>query len=165
MFAAVLVSGPHLHARSVMPRQTTFARTPDAHAMRRWRHVDADGKVLGRLATQVAQVLMGKHRPQYTPHVDTGDFVIITNAEKVVLTGKKAEQNLRKRWSGYPGGQKSESYGSLRRRRPSLLVEEAVKRMLPKTPLGRNMVKKLKVYAGPDHPHHMQRPIALDARG
>jgi large subunit ribosomal protein L13 len=145
-----------------MPRQTTFAKPPEAAAMRRWRHVDADGRVLGRLASEIATVLMGKHRPQYTPHVDTGDYVIVTNASKVVMTGKKAEQNMRARWSGYPGGRRSESYGSLRQRRPELLIEEAVKRMLPKTPLGRNMVKKLKVYRGPEHPHVSRSPIALD---
>jgi len=145
-----------------MPRQTTFAKaseiTPD------WRHVDAEGQVLGRLATRIATVLMGKHRPNYTPHIDGGDYVIVTNAEKIVLTGRKAEQKMKLRYSGYPGGLKAESYESLLKRRPRVVVEEAVRRMLPKTILGRQMFKKLKVYAGPEHPHHAQQPVGLDTK-
>ena len=119
--------------------------------------------MLGRLATRIATVLMGKHRPTFTPHVDCGDYVIVTNAEKIVLTGRKAEQKMKLRYSGYPGGLKAESYRSLLERRPETVVEDAVRRMLPKTVLGRKMYRKLKVYAGPEHPHHAQRPIALDA--
>lgn len=137
-------------------RQTYFAKKGDLE--RHWRHVDADGKILGRMATQVATVLMGKHRPEYTPHVDTGDFVVITNAEKIVLTGKKAQQKFRKRFTGYPGGLRLESYESLLRRRPEILVEDAIRRMLPKNRLGRQMLRKLKVYRGPEHPHQAQRP-------
>ena len=142
-----------------MPRQTYFAKAADIEPA--WRHADAEGQVLGRLATRVATVLMGKHRPEYTPHVDCGDYVIVTNAEKIVLTGRKAEQKQRITYSGYPGGLKSESYASLLERRPELVVEQAVRRMLPKTRLGRAMFRKLKVYSGPEHPHHAQQPIAL----
>ena len=144
-----------------MPRQTYFAKASGVTPQ--WRHVDADGQILGRLATRIATVLMGKHRPEYTPHVDGGDYVIVTNAQKVVLTGRKAEQKMKLRFSGYPGGLKAESYGSLLKRRPQVVVEDAVRRMLPKSVLGRAMYRKLKVYAGPDHPHQAQRPIALDA--
>jgi large subunit ribosomal protein L13 len=107
---------------------------------------------------------MGKHRPTYTPHIDGGDYVIVTNAEKIVLTGRKADQKMKLRYSGYPGGLKAESYASLLKRRPRVVVEEAVRRMLPKTVLGRQMFKKLKVYAGPEHPHHAQQPVGLDTK-
>jgi large subunit ribosomal protein L13 len=143
-----------------MPRQTTFAKAGEVAPV--WRHVDAEGQVLGRLATRIATALMGKHRPTYTPHIDGGDFVIVTNAAKIVLTGRKAEQKFKLRYSGYPGGLKAESYAVLLKRKPEAVVEDAVRRMLPKTILGRQMLKKLKVYAGPDHPHHAQQPIPLD---
>ncbi len=142
-----------------LPRQTYFARATDVAP--RWRYVDAEGKVLGRLATRIATVLMGKHNPRYTPHVDCGDYVIVTNASKIVLTGRKAEQKMKRRYSGYPGGLKEESYASLLKRRPKVIMEDAVRRMLPKTKLGRVMFKKLKVFAGDDHPHHAQQPIPL----
>lgn len=129
-----------------MPRQTTFAKAGDIKP--RWRHVDAENQVLGRLATQVATVLMGKHRPEYTPHVDCGDFVVVSNAAKVTLSGRKAEQRMKSTYSGYPGGMKLESYGSLLARKPDRLFEDAVRRMLPKNRLGRKMLKKLKVFAG-----------------
>ena len=145
-----------------MPRQTYFAKASDVTPQ--WRQVDAEGQVLGRLSTRIATVLMGKHRPTYTPHVDGGDYVIVTNAAKVVLTGRKAEQKMKLRYSGYPGGLKAESYASLLKRRPHRVIEDAVRRMLPKTTLGRQMFRKLKVYAGPDHPHHAQRPIPLEAQ-
>ena len=112
----------------------------------------------------MAVVLMGKHRPTYTPHVDGGDYVIVTNAGKIVLTGRKAEQKMRLHYSGYPGGLKAESYGSLLERRPRVVVEQAVRRMLPKTILGRRMFRKLKVYGGPEHPHPAQQPVPLDDR-
>ncbi len=143
-----------------MPRQTYFAKAGDVTPV--WRQVDAEGQVLGRLSVRIATILMGKHRPQYTPHVDCGDFVIVTNAQKIVLTGRKAEQKTRMRFSGYPGGLKTETYGSLLKRRPQVVVENSVRRMLPKSKLGRKMLAKLKVYAGPDHPHHAQQPIGLD---
>lgn len=142
-----------------MPRQTYFAKAGDVQP--KWHHVNAEGRVLGRLATEVATILMGKHRPQYTPHTDTGDFVIITNAEKVVMTGRKAQQKEMITYVYYPGGQKRESYESLMKRHPERVVEHAVTRMLPKTKLGRYMAKKLKVYAGPEHPHQSQQPQEL----
>ncbi|MEM0982408.1 MAG: 50S ribosomal protein L13 [Planctomycetota bacterium] len=126
-----------------------------------WRHVDATDVPLGRLASEIAIVLMGKHRPEYTPHVDTGDFVIVTNASSVGLTGKKAEQSMVKRYSGYPGGLKLESFGSVRERKPERLIELAVRRMLPKNRLGRQMLKKLKVYPGAEHPHDANNPVPL----
>ncbi|MCZ6492500.1 MAG: 50S ribosomal protein L13 [Phycisphaerales bacterium] len=144
-----------------MPRQTYFAKAADVTPA--WRHVDAEGQVLGRLATRIATVLMGKHRPDYTPHVLGGDFVIVTNAEKIVLTGHKAQQKMKLRYSGYPGGLKAESYASLLKRRPRVVMEDAVRRMLPKNKLGRRMFTNLKVYAGPDHPHHAQQPVPLDS--
>lgn len=142
-----------------MRRQTFFAK--NGEVPKQWRHVDAADQPLGRLAVEVATVLMGKHRPEYTPHVDTGDFVIVTNATKVALTGNKAEQRLKMRYTEYPGGLKTETYGSVRERRPEKLVEDAVRRMLPKNRLGRVMLSKLKVYPGAEHPHASQNPIPL----
>jgi len=127
-----------------------------------WRHYDADGAVLGRLAARVALVLQGKHHARYTPHVDTGDFVIITNASKVVLTGRKAEQRMHRWHSGFLGGLKEMSAGEMRETQPRRMVELAVRRMLPKSALGRHMLSKLKVYAGPEHPHMAQQPISVD---
>ncbi|MHC4989591.1 MAG: 50S ribosomal protein L13 [Planctomycetota bacterium] len=144
-----------------MPRQTYFAKADDISPD--WHLVDLDGRVLGRSATRIATLLMGKHKPQYTPHVDCGDYVVVTNASKIVLTGRKGEQKMRHRYSGYPGGLKSESYDSVRTRRPELLVEDAVRRMLPKSRLGRQMFRKLKVYAGAEHPHHAQQPAPIDS--
>lgn len=143
-----------------MPRQTTFAKPVDIE--RTWRHLDAEGRVLGRLATQIATLLMGKHRPNYTPHIDCGDYVVITNAAKITMTGRKLEQKMKLRFSGYPGGLRAEPYGSLLKRRPEVLVEDAVRRMLPKGRLGRSMLRKLKVYAGPEHPHQAQQPVVID---
>ena len=142
-----------------MRRQTWMAKKGDLEPA--WRIVDATDQPLGRLASDVAMVLMGKHRPEYTPHVDCGDYVIILNAGKVGLSGKKAEQKMKLRYSGYPGGLKAESYGSLRDRRPERLIEDAVRRMLPKNRLGRVMLKKLKVYPGSEHPHQAQQPVAM----
>ncbi len=140
-------------------RQTYFAK--NGEVTKAWHHVDAEGKVLGRLASDVALILMGKHRPEYTPHVDTGDFVVITNAEKVLMTGGKAAKRHKTRYSGYPGGLRIESYASLLKRKPEFVVEDAVRRMLPKNPLGRKMLSKLKVYKGPNHPHQAQQPATL----
>ena len=137
----------HTHLR----RQTFVAKRGEI--VKNWHIVDATDQSLGRMSTEIATVLMGKHRPEYTAHVDCGDFVIVTNAAKVGLSGKKAEQKIRLTYSGFPGGQHAESYGHLRDRKPELLIEEAVRRMLPKSRLGRVMLKKLKVYAGEDHPH------------
>ena len=128
---------------------------------RRWHVVDAADVPLGRLSTEVARLLTGKHKPQYAAHVDTGDFVIVVNAEKTLLTGNKEGDKLYHRTSGRPGGLKSEKAVHLRRRRPTRLVEMAVRGMLPKGPLGRRQGKKLKVYAGAEHPHEAQRPTTF----
>ncbi|MFF5986352.1 50S ribosomal protein L13 [Prauserella flavalba] len=125
---------------------------------RAWHVIDAEDVVLGRLATEVATLLRGKHKPTYAPHVDTGDFVIIVNADKVALTGNKREQKFAYRHSGYPGGLRKRSFGELLDTRPERLVEKVVKGMLPKNKLGRAQAKKLKVYAGPEHPHAAQQP-------
>ncbi len=126
-----------------------------------WFVVDASGATLGRLAATVAAILRGKHKPTWTPHLDTGDFVIIVNAEKAVLSGKKEDQKIYYRVTGAPGGLKAETAGKLRQRRPAKLLEDAVKGMLPKNSLGRKQWKKLKVYAGPEHPHAAQKPSSL----
>jgi len=122
-----------------------------------WWVVDATDKVVGRLASDIAVVLMGKHRPTYTPHVDTGDFVIVVNVENFVFTGKKDQQKVYTRYSGYPG-LKTETLASLRERAPERVLRDAVRRMLPKNRLGRQMLSKLKIYTGPQHPHQAQQP-------
>jgi large subunit ribosomal protein L13 len=129
-----------------------------ADVQRAWHVIDATDVVLGRLASQTAQLLRGKHKPIYAPHLDTGDFVIIVNAGKVALSGSKRDQALYHRHSGYPGGLRSVSYGNLLDNRPHVLVEKAIKGMLPKNKLGRAQARKLKVYAGPEHPHQAQQP-------
>ncbi len=144
-----------------MMRRQTYLANPQTAPAKAWRLVDATDQPLGRLAVEIATVLMGKHRPEYTPHVDCGDFVIVTNATKVGLGGNKAEYRMKLRYTRYAGGLKAESYGSLRERRPEKLVEDAVKRMLPKNRLGRHMLAKLKVYPGAEHPHASQQPIAM----
>ena len=126
-----------------------------------WYVVDAESKVLGRLATRVADVLRGKHKPIFTPHVDTGDFVVVINAEKVHLTGTKMDNKKYYRHSGYPGGLKITTPAELLRKKPEAIIMHAVKGMLPKTKLGRQQFKKLKVYAGKDHPHQAQQPSEL----
>ncbi len=129
---------------------------------REWHVVDADGLVLGRLCTEVARILRGKHKPIFTPNMDTGDHVIIVNADKVVLTAGKADREMVYRHSGYPGGIKSETYGQLQARKPAEAVRDSVRGMLPKNSLGRQQLSKLKVYAGPDHPHSAQMPKPLE---
>jgi len=131
---------------------------------RKWFIVDAKNLVLGRMAAQVAAVLKGKHKPIYTPHVDTGDFVVVINAEKVQLTGNKAEDKVYYRHSGYPGGLKSITAGKLLKSKPEDVITFAVKGMLPKCPLGRDMIKKMKVYPGAEHPHAAQNPVALEIK-
>ncbi len=126
-----------------------------------WWVVDATNKVLGRLATRVARVLSGKHRPRYLPYRDTGDFVVVTNADKVLLTGRKTEEKIYRRHTGYPGGLKSVRARELSAKYPERLIEEAVRGMLPKSRLGRRQFKKLKVYRGPAHPHEAQKPRVL----
>lgn len=139
----------------------TFSAKPDS-VKRDWFVVDADGKTLGRLAAEIARRLRGKHKAEYTPHVDTGDYIVVINAEKVHVTGKKADQKMYHRHSGYPGGLKSASFRQVIERAPERALQHAVKGMLPKNPLGRAMFKKLKVYAGGAHPHEAQQPRQLE---
>jgi large subunit ribosomal protein L13 len=127
-----------------------------------WFLVDAQDKTLGRLATEVARRLRGKHKPQYTPHVDTGDFIVVINAEKVRVTGAKVTDKIYYRHSGYPGGIKGTSFERMRDTHPERIIEAAVKGMLPRNPLGRAMFKKLKIYAGGQHPHAAQQPVPLE---
>jgi large subunit ribosomal protein L13 len=139
-------------------------RIPSAKEIqRKWFVLDASGKTLGRLATQAANVLSGKLSPLYTPYIDTGDHVVIINAEKIVLTGLKADQKLYRRYTGFPGGLREESFIKLLERRPEAIIEQAVKGMLPKSKLGRQMATKLKVYKGDKHPHQAQKPEPLEA--
>jgi large subunit ribosomal protein L13 len=127
-----------------------------------WYVVDATDKVLGRLASSIAQVLIGKGKPMYTPHVLCGDFVVVINAKGVALTGKKWDQKMYKRWTGYPGGLRQRTASEMRDRKPEFMVEEAVRRMLPKGRLGRRILTRLKVYPGPEHPHEAQAPKPLE---
>ncbi len=131
---------------------------------RKWYVIDAEGKTLGRLASEIARVLRGKNKPQYTPHVDVGDFVIVVNADRVVVTGKKAEQKVYRRHSGYPGGMKETSYERMLARRPEEILRKAAYGMMPKTRLARQQFGKLKIYAGPEHPHAAQNPQQYEVR-
>ncbi len=139
----------------------TFSAKPQ-DVKRDWYVIDAEGVVLGRLATQIASRLRGKHKPEYTPHVDTGDYIVVINAEKVRVTGNKQTDKMYYSHTGYPGGIKSISFDKLMEKAPTQILEKAVKGMLPKGPLGRAMFQKLKVYAGSEHRHSAQQPIALD---
>jgi large subunit ribosomal protein L13 len=139
----------------------TFVATP-ANRERNWLVVDATGKTLGRLATEIANVLRGKRKPQYTPHCDVGDFVIVVNAEKVSVTGNKRQEKRYYRHSGYPGGLRSRTFEEMIARRPEEVLRLAVKGMLPRNRLGRQQLRKLKIYAGPDHPHQAQQPAPLE---
>ena len=134
----------------------------DSDITRQWHVIDASGVVLGRLASQAAVLLRGKHKPIFAPHVDTGDFVIVINADKIALSGNKLEQKRAYRHSGYPGGLRSVSYAELMDKHPERAVEKAVRGMLPKNSLGRKTLRKLKVYAGPDHPHKAQQPVPFE---
>jgi large subunit ribosomal protein L13 len=139
----------------------TFVANPETR-QRDWYVVDAEGKTLGRLATRIADTLRGKHKPEYTPHIDTGDFVIVINAEKVAVTGNKLRDKRYWRHSGYPGGIRSRTLGEMLERRPEEVIRLAVKGMLPRNRLARQQLRKLKVYAGPDHPHEAQRPRPME---
>jgi large subunit ribosomal protein L13 len=139
----------------------TFVATPETR-QRDWYVVDAEGKTLGRLATQIADTLRGKRKPEYTPHVDTGDFVVVVNAEKVRVTGDKRNAKLYHRHSGYPGGLRTRTLGEMLERRPEEVIRLAVRGMLPRNRLARQQLRKLKVYAGPDHPHAAQKPVELE---
>ncbi len=140
--------------------KTTSTRAEDVE--RAWHVVDASDRVVGRLASKVAAVLRGKHKPTFTPHVDTGDYVIVVNAAQARFTGRKEMQKEYRSYSGYPGGERVDTPAELREKKPEFLIRHAVKGMLPRGPLGRQMLKKLKVYAGPEHPHEAQQPTPLD---
>lgn len=131
---------------------------------RKWYVIDAEGQTLGRLASEIARLLRGKTKPQYTPHVDTGDFVIVVNANKVVVSGRKAEQKLYRRHTGYPGGLKEVTYEQMMDRKPAEILRKAVYGMMPKTRLARQQFRKLKIYAGPEHPHEAQTPEPYEVR-
>jgi large subunit ribosomal protein L13 len=153
---------PRVQSISAHAPNRSFVMTKaQAQGSRAWWVVDATGKPLGRLASQVAHVLRGKHKPQYTPHEDTGDFVVVVNADKVLLTGSKLDKKFYYRHSGIPGGFRAESYRDLLSRDGTFPVEKAVRGMLPKGVLGRQMITKLKLYATPDHPHVAQKPLPL----
>jgi large subunit ribosomal protein L13 len=139
----------------------TFVAKPES-VKRDWFVIDATDKTLGRLATEVARRLRGKHKPEYTPHVDTGDYIVIVNAEKVTVTGNKTQDKMYYAHSGYPGGIKEINFEKLQAKKPEMIIEKAVKGMLPKGPLGRAMFRKLKVYAGAEHNHVAQQPQSLD---
>ena len=142
-----------------MNRQTYLAKNNEV--TRAWQQVDVSEQALGHAASRIATLLMGKHKPQYTPHHDVGDFVVVVNAEKIRLSGSKADQKFYQTYSRHPGGQKNYSYRWMIENKPELLVKNAVRRMLPKNRLARQMLKKLKVYRGPEHPHQAQNPMAL----
>lgn len=137
--------------------------SPKASEIQRaWHLIDAEGLVLGRMCTEAARILRGKHKPTFAPHIDCGDHVVIINASKIVLTNQKAETELVHNYSGYPGGLRSETYGRLLRRKPEDAIRRSIRGMLPKGPLGRQMIKKLKVHAGVEHGHEAQKPIILN---
>ena len=142
---------------------TTFMAKP-GQIQRKWHVLDAEGKTLGLVASEAAVLLRGKHKPIYTPHVDTGDFVIVVNADKIILTGKKLQQKEYITHSGYPGGLKRTSYSVMMQNKPERVMEKAIKGMLPKNKLGNQMYRKLKVYRGPDHPHQAQKPELWEIR-
>ncbi|GHB66975.1 50S ribosomal protein L13 [Psychrosphaera saromensis] len=139
----------------------TFTATPST-ITRDWYVVDAEGKTLGRIATEIALRLRGKHKPEYTPHMDTGDYIIVINAEKVTVTGNKGQGKIYYSHSGYPGGIKDINFDDLQAKKPEMIIEKAVKGMLPRGPLGRAMFRKLKVYKGAEHSHAAQQPQVLD---
>jgi len=151
----------------VPPMKTNRTYSPKAaDVTRQWWVIDAGGLPLGRVATEIATLLRGKHKPIFAPHVDTGDFVIVVNAAEVEVTSQKSQEKIYYRYSGYPGGLKAESFENLKARRPEAVIERAVRGMLPKNKLGRQMIRKLKVYAAADHPHEAQQPLPypLDLR-
>lgn len=147
--------------RQPHPPMKTYVATPETRE-RDWLVVDATGKTLGRLATQIADVLRGKHKPEYTPHCDVGDFVVVVNAEKVAVTGRKREEKRYYRYSGYPGGMRSRTLAEMLERRPEEVIRLAVKGMLPRNRLARQQLRKLKVYAGAEHPHVAQQPKPME---
>src|SRR3954453_6242279 len=150
-------------AAIIFGRLKTYVATPQDRE-RNWLLVDAEGQTLGRLATQIADTLRGKRKPTYTPHVDVGDFVVVVNAEKISVTGQKRQEKLYHRHSGYPGGLKTRTLNDMLERRPEEVIRLAVRGMLPKNRLARKQLTKLKIYAGPEHPHEAQQPRALELK-
>lgn len=144
--------------------KTYIAKEQEVLDSRKWYIVDAENQILGRMASQIASILKGKHKAMYSPHQDVGDFVVVVNAEKIKVTGNKLKDKMYYRHSGYPGGQKAASLQEMLQKHPERVVELAIKRMLPKNSLGRKMFMKLKVYAGPDHPHKAQLPEQLELK-
>lgn len=161
MLALAYHPSPFVFHKRIFKKMKTFSAKPN-EVVRDWFVIDATDKVLGRLASQIAHRLRGKHKAIFTPHVDTGDFVVVVNADKLRVTGQKAQQKMYHRHSGYPGGIYSTTYQKLHARFPGRVLETAVKGMLPKGPLGYSMLRKLKVYSGPVHPHSAQQPKALN---
>ena len=143
-----------------MQRRTYSAKPSDV--VRSWHLIDAEGVVLGRLASRVARILQGKHKPMYTPHIDTGDFVVVVNAKKVRLTGRKMDQKVYRRYTGWAGGLRETTVQDMLAKKPAEVIRLAVRRMMPKTKLGRKMLTKLKISGGPDHRHEAQQPVELD---
>ena len=159
-----MIPRPRRRVRAVfLTTMKTFVAKP-SDRQRDWYVVDAEGQTLGRLATQIADALRGKRKPEYTPHIDTGDFIVVVNAEKIRVTGNKLEQKTYWRHSGYPGGIKSRTLAEMLDRRPEEVIRKAVKGMLPRNRLARQQLTKLKVYAGPDHPHAAQQPKPMETR-
>jgi large subunit ribosomal protein L13 len=154
---------PRARARGIFRAMRTYVATP-AERQRNWLLVDADGRTLGRLATQIADALRGKNKPEYTPHIDTGDFVVVVNAEKIAVTGNKRTDKRYYRHSGYPGGLKVRTFEDQLARRPEEIIRRAVRGMMPRNRLARKQLTKLKVYAGPDHPHAAQKPDPMEIR-
>lgn len=146
-----------------MNRQTTLAKNNEV--AQEWVHIDATDLILGRLSTEIAMILMGKAKPTYTPHHDVGDFVVVTNAEKIKLTGKKLDQKVHEHFTGHPSGRKVKTFREVMQKHPERLIEESVRRMLPKNKIGSKMFSKLNVYAGSDHPHQAQAPKTLELQG
>jgi large subunit ribosomal protein L13 len=149
------------HARGLFHAMKTYVAKPTDRE-RNWYVVDATGQTLGRLSTQIANVLRGKRKPEYTPHIDTGDFVIVVNAERIVVTGNKRADKRYYRHSGYPGGLKVRTFEEMQARRPDHIIRLAVKGMMPRNRLARKQITKLKIYAGPDHPHVAQKPQPME---
>lgn len=143
-----------------MNRQTTLAK--ENTVSQNWLIVDASDQVLGRIASRLAVILMGKNKPQYTPHRDVGDYVILTNASKIRMTGSKLDQKLFQSYSGYPGGRRTRTYGQMMETNPQALIQRSVRNMLPKNKLGDQMIKKLKIYSGTEHPHSSQQPQTME---
>jgi large subunit ribosomal protein L13 len=161
LLSGSLGSAPANLVRAATLTMKTFVATP-ANRERNWLVVDANGKTLGRLATQIADTLRGKRKPQYTPHCDVGDFVVVVNAEKVTVTGNKRQEKRYYRHSGFPGGLRSRTFEEMIARRPEEVLRLAVKGMLPRNRLGRQQLRKLKIYAGPEHPHQAQQPAPME---